>query len=73
MFPAIAAPRAGRGLQYWRLVEQRWLIALIDTRGSALAAPCGPPLPSSDTSAEVEILVADPPAGPPPGDHLPAE
>jgi D-alanyl-D-alanine carboxypeptidase/D-alanyl-D-alanine-endopeptidase (penicillin-binding protein 4) len=70
---AVAAPRAGRGLQYWRLVEQRWLMALIDTRGGALAPPCGPPLPSSDTSAEVEILVADPAADPPLADHLPAE
>jgi D-alanyl-D-alanine carboxypeptidase/D-alanyl-D-alanine-endopeptidase (penicillin-binding protein 4) len=70
---AIAAPRAGRGLQYWRMVEQRWLIALIDTRGGALAPPCGPPLPSSDTSAEVELVAADRPADPLPADPLPAK
>ncbi len=53
---AIAAPRAGGRLQYWRKLQQRWVLALIDEQGGAVPAPCGPELPFSDTFAEVEVV-----------------
>jgi hypothetical protein len=54
---AIAAPRAGGRLQYWRQLEQRWVLALIEKQGGAVPIPCGKPLPFSDTYAEVEIVL----------------
>ncbi len=54
---AIAAPRAGRSLQYWRMLEQRWLMALMEEHGGAIAAPCGKELPYSDTFAEIDVLL----------------
>ena len=56
---AIAAPRAGGRLQYWRQLEQRWVLALIEKQGGAVPIPCGKPLPFSDTYAEVEIVLDD--------------
>ena len=54
---AIAAPGAGGRLDYWRRVQQRWVLGLISETGGAVAAPCGPELPFSDTFAEVEAVV----------------
>jgi D-alanyl-D-alanine carboxypeptidase/D-alanyl-D-alanine-endopeptidase (penicillin-binding protein 4) len=54
---AVAAPRAGGRLQYWRQLQQRWLLALIEDQGGAVPAPCGAPLPFSDTFAEVEAVL----------------
>jgi hypothetical protein len=54
---AIAAPRAGGRLEYWRQLQQRWVLALIEEQGGAMPAPCGAPLPFSDTHAEVEAVV----------------
>jgi hypothetical protein len=53
---AIAAPRAGGRLQYWRKLEQRWVLALIEEQGGAVPGPCGPELPFSDTFAQVEAV-----------------
>lgn len=50
---AIAAPRAGGHLDYWRMIQQRWLLDLISTVGGAVPAPCGDPLPFSDTFVEI--------------------
>jgi len=54
---AIAAPRAGRSLQYWRMLEQRWVLRLMEEHGGAIAAPCGKDLPYSDTFAEIDVLL----------------
>jgi len=53
---AIAAARAGGKLDYWRMIQQRWLLDLIDESGGAVTTPCGDPLPFSDTFAEVEVV-----------------
>jgi D-alanyl-D-alanine carboxypeptidase len=53
---AIAAPRAGRSLQYWRMLEQRWVLALMEEHGGAVAVPCGKDLPYSDTFAEIDVV-----------------
>jgi D-alanyl-D-alanine carboxypeptidase/D-alanyl-D-alanine-endopeptidase (penicillin-binding protein 4) len=55
---AIAAPRAGGRLEYWRRIQQRWVLELISVSGGAVATPCGAPLPFSDTFAEVEAVVS---------------
>jgi len=52
---AVAAPRAGGRLQYWRRLEQRWVLSLIDARGGAVTTPCTTPLPFSDTHAVVDV------------------
>jgi len=54
---AIAAPRAGGRLQYWRQLQQRWVLTLIEEQGGAVPVTCGKPLPFSDTFAEVEIVL----------------
>lgn len=56
---AVAAPRAGGQLQHWRTIEQRWLLALIEEQGGAVAEPCGPELPFSDELAGVEVVLDD--------------
>ena len=56
---AIAAPRAGNRLQHWRQLQQRWVLALMEEQGGAVPAPCGDPLPFSDTFAEVEAVVGE--------------
>jgi len=59
---AIAAPRAGRSLQYWRMLEQRWVLALMEEQGGAIAVPCGKGLPFSDTFAEIDVILAEVPS-----------
>ena len=54
---AIAAPRASGRLQYWRQIQQRWVLALMEEQGGAVPTPCGDPLPFSDTFAEVEAVL----------------
>jgi len=54
---AIAAPRAGGRLEYWRRLQQSWVLDLIARTGGAVTAPCGDPLPFSDTFAEVETVL----------------
>jgi len=54
---AIAVPRAGGALQYWRRAQQRWVLDLMDEVGGAVASACGPPLSFSDAMAEVEVVV----------------
>jgi len=56
---AVAAPAAGKRLQSWRQVEQRWLLSLMDARGGAVPAPCPGELPFSDAQAEIVPLVAN--------------
>jgi D-alanyl-D-alanine carboxypeptidase len=56
---AIAAPKAGGKLDYWRMVQQRWLLELISESGGAVTAPCGDSLPFSDTFAEVDAVAVD--------------
>ncbi len=51
---AIAAPRAGGKLDYWRMIQQRWVLELISEVGGAVTIPCGDPLPFSDALVEVE-------------------
>jgi D-alanyl-D-alanine carboxypeptidase/D-alanyl-D-alanine-endopeptidase (penicillin-binding protein 4) len=51
---AIAARRAGGRLDYWRRVEQSWVLDLMRAAGGAARAPCGPELPFSDSHAEIE-------------------
>jgi D-alanyl-D-alanine carboxypeptidase/D-alanyl-D-alanine-endopeptidase (penicillin-binding protein 4) len=53
---AVAAPRGGGRLQYWRRLEQRWVLALIDAAGGAVTTPCTTPLPFSDTHAVVDVV-----------------
>ena len=55
---AIAAPEAGGRLQYWRQLQQRWVLAMIEEQGGAVPVPCGKPLPFSDTFAEVESVLS---------------
>ena len=55
---AIAAPGAGGRLDYWRRIQQRWVLDLISETGGAVSIPCGDPLPFSDTFAEVEVPAA---------------
>jgi D-alanyl-D-alanine carboxypeptidase/D-alanyl-D-alanine-endopeptidase (penicillin-binding protein 4) len=55
---AVAVPSAGGRLQHWRQVQQRWLMSLMDEQGGAVPAPCGKPLPFSDTFAEVETMLS---------------
>ena len=55
---AIAAPGAGGRLKYWRQLQQRWVMSLIEEHGGAVPVPCGKPLPFSDTFAEVEIVLS---------------
>jgi len=55
---AIAAPGAGGRLKYWRRLQQRWVMSLIEEHGGAAPVPCGKPLPFSDTFAEVEIVLS---------------
>ena len=59
---AIAAPRAGRSLQYWRMLEQRWVMALMEEQGGAIAVPCGKGLPFSDTFSEIDVILAEVPS-----------
>ena len=54
---AVAAPRAGGSLQYWRRAQQRWILELMDQLGGAVRRPCGPPLPFSDADAQLELAV----------------
>ena len=54
---AVAAPGAGGRLKYWRQVQQRWVLSLIEEQGGAVPVPCGKPLPFSDTFAEVETVL----------------
>jgi D-alanyl-D-alanine carboxypeptidase/D-alanyl-D-alanine-endopeptidase (penicillin-binding protein 4) len=54
---AVAVPRAGGSLEYWRRAQQRWVLELMEEQGGAIASPCGPPLPFSDTDAEIEVVV----------------
>lgn len=54
---AVAAPRAGGSLQYWRRAQQRWILELMDRSGGAVRRPCGPPLPFSDADARIEVAV----------------
>ena len=54
---AVAAPRAGGSLQYWRRAQQRWILDLMDQLGGAVRRPCGPPLPYSDADAQLEVTV----------------
>lgn len=53
---AIAAPGAGGRLDDWRRLQQAWVLELISNSGGAVTAPCGDPLPFSDTFAEVEVV-----------------
>jgi len=54
---AVAAPRAGGSLQYWRRAQQRWILDLMDQLGGDVRRPCGPPLPYSDADAMLEVTV----------------
>ncbi|HSL19044.1 MAG TPA: D-alanyl-D-alanine carboxypeptidase [Methylomirabilota bacterium] len=56
---AVAAPRAGSHLQWWRQVEQRWLLSVADARGGAVARSCPPELPYSEAFAQVVPLLAN--------------
>lgn len=53
---AVAVPRAGGSLEYWRRVQQRWVLELMEEQGGAVAPPCGETLPFSDTFAEIEVV-----------------
>jgi D-alanyl-D-alanine carboxypeptidase len=53
---AVAAPRAGGSLQYWRRAQQRWILQLIEKLDGAIRRPCGPPLPFSEADAEIEVV-----------------
>jgi D-alanyl-D-alanine carboxypeptidase/D-alanyl-D-alanine-endopeptidase (penicillin-binding protein 4) len=53
----VAAPRAGRRLRHFRLVEQDWLLDLMGTLGGARDRVCGPPPPFSDTMADARITL----------------
>lgn len=53
---AIAAPKAGGKLDYWRMIQQRWVLELIAEVGGAVTTPCGDPLPFSDTFVELEAV-----------------
>lgn len=59
---AIAAPGAGRNLQYWRMFEQRWVMSLMAEQGGAVTVPCRRELPFSDTFAEIDVVLADDPS-----------
>jgi len=54
----IAAPRSGWDEPQFRVLQQSWLLELIETAGGAVQRPCGGKLPFSDTFAETEWVVS---------------
>ena len=54
----IAAARSGWKEPQWRVLQQSWLLELIETSGGAVQRPCGRELPFSDTFAETEWVVS---------------
>lgn len=56
---AIAAPRAGRSLQHWRMLEQRWVLGVMADVGGARVERCNGDLPFSDTFTELDVVAAD--------------
>ncbi len=53
---AVAAPRAGGRLKSARRAQEKWLLELLERHGGPATRICAPPLPASDTGAEVESV-----------------
>lgn len=53
---AVAAPRAGGRLKSARRAQEKWLLEMLDSHGGPATRICAPPLPTSDTGAEIEPI-----------------
>lgn len=53
---AVAAPRAGGRLKSARRAQETWILRMLESHGGPATRICAPPIPTSDSGAEVEPI-----------------